>query len=481
LDHDVLVEALGLVHPSGFARRSVVIGAGVRRQAEDGCADLIVVRPSAREWHDRRWRTDAFATIHSRLAPEGTVFAIPPGRRHRRSMLAAVANSGLNVVDRVALLPDLRGTRQVMPIVPEALEHELLRTAPRGASLGRVLARLPPSTRLLELLLPAVGYVAQRHGSKPPVAWLRPPHGSTSGEWLLRSSWRGRSGAAVVLRLVPGAPRAALVAKVTKPELAETEASALQTIAANAELHGVRTPKLLSRVRLADRVALVEEALEGQPGAVWLARHPERLDPLVATLGGWLEQWAMATREVAALEPGELEESVLARARQLAPMLGDSESYLDWLVELGGRVVGKPLARTAAHQDLTMWNLVISSSGRIGVLDWAEATSRAFPLGDLVYAAVDAVAAVDSYRARPDAFAACFAAGARRSDVTGWLRRLAAGLELSAEAQTLCFHACWLRHAANELEQTGGRPGPFVAILRRLAVQRSIVPGAERK
>ena len=49
-------------------------------------------------------------------------------------------------------------------------------------------------------------------------------------------------------------------------------------------------------------------------------------------------------------------------------------------------------------------------------------------------------------------------------------RRLAVALGLDDVVQTLCFHACWLHHAANESDRSrdSGRT-PFVTILETIA------------
>jgi hypothetical protein len=41
-------------------------------------------------------------------------------------------------------------------------------------------------------------------------------------------------------------------------------------------------------------------------------------------------------------------------------------------------------------------------------------------------------------------------------------------LRIEPDVVELCFHACWLRHAANEAAR-GDDPRPFAEILRRVA------------
>jgi hypothetical protein len=76
---------------------------------------------------------------------------------------------------------------------------------------------------------------------------------------------------------------------------------------------------------------------------------------------------------------------------------------------------------------------------------------------------------VAGYRDRPEAFAACFAPGGAFVGLTRELLDGAArsrGME--GPAVELCLHACWLRHADNELRKVGGGgERPFLAILQR--------------
>jgi hypothetical protein len=48
--------------------------------------------------------------------------------------------------------------------------------------------------------------------------------------------------------------------------------------------------------------------------------------------------------------------------------------------------------------------------------------------------------------------------------------RLCRSLGLSETLAALCFHACWVQHAADEVaEGTAMEPGPFLRIVERLA------------
>ena len=108
------------------------------------------------------------------------------------------------------------------------------------------------------------------------------------------------------------------------------------------------------------------------------------------------------------------------------------------------------------------------------MLDWAEAEPAGLPLTDFFYAIGDAAAACDGYRDRLEAVRACFVPGGQRADLVAPLQeRLRTSLGLSREAAELCFHACWLRHAANEQRRAvPGEQRPFLEIVRWAAATR---------
>jgi hypothetical protein len=98
-------------------------------------------------------------------------------------------------------------------------------------------------------------------------------------------------------------------------------------------------------------------------------------------------------------------------------------------------------------------------------------------MGDLVYAAVDAVAAGDRYRDRAAAFDQCFHA----DHSVGRLVREACGrvgraIALPPEVAAIAFHACWLHHAGNESRKRAqGERRPFLELLQRAADGRDTI------
>jgi hypothetical protein len=120
-----------------------------------------------------------------------------------------------------------------------------------------------------------------------------------------------------------------------------------------------------------------------------------------------------------------------------------------------------------------MANVLLGDGVPIGVVDWEMAREDGLPLVDLVYAIADAAAARERYTARPEAFDEMF--GAQPATLaTRLVGRQTEDLNLEPRLIRVCFHACWLHHAANEARVSPGG-GPFLAILERVARAPSAV------
>jgi len=64
--------------------------------------------------------------------------------------------------------------------------------------------------------------------------------------------------------------------------------------------------------------------------------------------------------------------------------------YVEALHALAVRLEGRTVVLSAAHNDLTMANVLVAGSG-VGVVDWESASATAPPLADLWYALADGV------------------------------------------------------------------------------------------
>ena len=265
------------------------------------------------------------------------------------------------------------------------------------------------------------------------------------------------SASAVVLRVVePG-----VFVKVGATAAAEAER--LARLGAAARAAGGAVPELLRTGSLGGRTVAVQSEVAGRPAALLLAAQPRLLGRVVEAIARWLERWSAATARRTPLTRALLERELLAPAAALEPELRGGREYVEWLGQKADAADGMSMPFVSAHQDLTMANVLVRDDGAIGVVDWATAAEEALPLGDLLYALVDAHAAAGRYADPAASFAACFAPDGLAAEP---LARLAARLELDAAAVELCFHACWLRHARNEASRPEGTR-PFLRILER--------------
>ena len=231
-------------------------------------------------------------------------------------------------------------------------------------------------------------------------------------------------------------------------------------------------PEDVGVVRLGAREVRLQQALGGDLAAAVLARRPERAASTIDQVAEWLRRWHRGTVRREPLTRARLEREVLGPAAAVAAELADGGAYVAALAERCARLEGREAPLVAAHNDLTMWNLLLDPGGGLGVVDWESAEEAALPFKDLLYATADAAAAADSrYGDRLGAVRTCFAPGGARAAATARLRAaLATELGATPELEQLCWHACWLGHAANEATATGRRgPRPFLEIVRWVA------------
>jgi aminoglycoside phosphotransferase (APT) family kinase protein len=206
----------------------------------------------------------------------------------------------------------------------------------------------------------------------------------------------------------------------------------------------------------------------GRTAASLLVAKVQPPEAVIAGLVEWLAKWAQATRRPGVLDTEWVERHLVVPATTLRHDL--PESYLAWLRSRAEAAIGEPLSAVATHGDLTMTNVLLAG-GSLGVVDWEAADADGLPLRDLLYAAVDATAARDGYRDRLAAFERCFPLQRRSIALLGaGLDRLRRDAGLTEATTTLCVHACWLQHAADERRKRGpDEARPFLSIVRHLA------------
>jgi hypothetical protein len=251
---------------------------------------------------------------------------------------------------------------------------------------------------------------------------------------------------------------------------ADREARMLELLGSAAEAAGARVPRLLADGHVGSKPALVETVLRGTPTASLLTHSPQRFGEVAEAVTDWLERWHGSTARPATVSPDLLERELFEPLAEIEARLPDAAAYRDWLAVRCAAVAGSEIQLVATHNDLTMWNVLLERQRAIGVLDWAEAADGGLPLTDFFYALVDAASACGGSASRLDALRSCFDAVGSRADAVATLReRLRGRLRLAPELVELAFHACWLRHARNELRATGSSEGPFQEIAAWLA------------
>ncbi|MBI3769760.1 MAG: hypothetical protein HY271_14910 [Deltaproteobacteria bacterium] len=465
-------------------------GAIERSHATRENADLVLVGPGRGECRRSGWLEEALASASAILDADGVIYVVLPATRRRRAA-ALLRAQGLELVATVAHLPNVKTSRYLVPVTPLALRYALSRlisSYPRARRLARVLLELAGAGHVVGTILPAVALVVRRPAARPPFEWLlRFPESVTAlgGDLAWRvvmvTSWRAQGGSTVLHLLAPGREQATLVVKVPGiPEdvvRIEQEESILRRLGPAARAAGARLPEA-RLAQLADgRPVLVQTAVTGRPLAAMIAERPGTLAAILEEVSAWLERWNRSTRRVEALDAAVLEREILRPAALVTPLVAAGEQYRSWLAARCASLAGAQVPFTARHNDLTMRNVLADGEAPLGIVDWETGEEKGLPNGDLAYTVVDAVAAAAGYASRVEAFAQSFLPEGEHARIVSRLfARSCRALEVCPALAEIAFHACWLRHAADELRVAEGPArGPFLEVVERLARQRDRV------
>ena len=331
--------------------------------------------------------------------------------------------------------------------------------------------------RLLTLFWKPLAVTVRRPGARPLFEWLFQgedlqalPAGA-----IVRTSWRGEDGARIVYgfpkdRILPSVVAKTVPAhKAAKPA---HERNVLSDLSITARRTGVQVPAI---VGTRDNERYSSQLLSFIPGrsvSDWLELSADRFSSIMSQIVDWLESWNRATVVNRPLKRDQLEQALLNPLDQMASSLEGIEKYRGWLVARSLAAVKYPVPLVAAHNDLTMSNVLLDEKDRLGVVDWETACLQSLPLGDFYYAVTDAVRIVAHSRDWLSAFKSCFLPGGSSfAAVTAWQEQLQSAIDLPASLVELCFHACWLHHAFNEYRTSQpGRPRPFFEIVQWLAL-----------
>jgi hypothetical protein len=482
-----------LLHPDGVVDSVRVIGSACRDELvlcpqdqgrPSSVAGLVVLAPTHEEGADPDWLRAAVEEASQALRRNGVLYVLAE-RYWRGHALRLLRECGL-LVEKVYLHhPRWPETHLLIPASFDAVAYaysRLIHTNPTRRNLALTALSAPGALRIAAQLFAQTGLLARHPEAQPALKWL--PEGSGEGrQAIVHASWRGPSGA-VLLHALTRDSEAAAIAKVWLSE-AGTEAfsremSGLRLAESTNGAAGATVPHLLRHGDLRGRPYLVESVVTGEKAAEALGREPALLPAVLSQLADWLAHWNSVTARIHLVTEEEIERLALGPARMLAGELGFDGQYEAKLRELGGRMLARPARSVASHGDLTMVNVLIGENdGRLGVIDWEEASSDGLPLADWFYAAVDAVAATGGYRDRVAAWDACFGPhGAQRPLIASLQAPLAEVTGLNPDLVSFSFHACWLKHALGERRETAkAAPDEFLSIARRAAA--ALIHGPE--
>jgi hypothetical protein len=447
---------------------------------QGGAIDIAVVAPAPAEL-DRTWLEAAIGEAAERLAPDAVLWVIV-SRRWRRTAERALSRSGLAQLDAILTVPAWPRTSHLVPIAPATLGDAGVRhlgLAPALARAAGVLTRTKAGVTVLRRTAPGCALLAARRPPPMALRWLAELDGAAGvATATVVVGTRDDARVAVATRFADGASTPDLVVKVPLDEPGRErlrgEREALEALGPAAARAGAAVP-VLRPVGIPWLLAMAP--LAGPPASAVLARDAGQLGRLATAVADWLRAWGRATASATVASPAVLDELLLAPLEQVAAALSMPPAYRDALQRLAGRLAGHELVLTAAHNDLTMANVLDAGDG-IGVVDWEEAAAAGLPLRDLWYALADALArarglthaeAVEALvRGAPETPAALAAAPAN----------LSVELSLSRDQSLLGFHACWLAHGADELRR-GQSEGPFLAVVRQVASARLLWPDGD--
>ena len=473
---------LELYHPAGTAPRMRVVGSewlsllGPPRPANDeGQADLVVVAPTDAECRAPGWFTRAANSTAAALADEAVAFLIAP-RRWRSQLLSAARAAGLELGPAVLHLPNYAWSRHLVAADRSALRYATECLLPRTSWKSRaasLVCRFPGGERLVAYQ-GAASVIARRRGGTALLAWLSEAAGTPvrADRVVVTPSWRAQQATFTIAVVDEGTIAPWLVARVgSGPKAAREdlgEERALAAFSDSAQAAGAAVPRVKTSTQLDGAPVVVESGVAGRVAATLLAERPDEADAVLDRTLVWLLRWNRLTAAESQLTRAYVEQEVLSPARAVTPSLEVGADYLARLERLCDELVGRRSTLVAAHDDLTMVNVLVGRDGGLGVVDWDTARPDALPLVDFFYAVVDVSTASTSYADRPRAFEACFVKGVQPPAVREHQQRFEQALAVDPPVAELAFHACWLHHAANELAR-GETNGSFLAIVRLLA------------
>lgn len=459
------------INASGASQRVRVV-TGAMEPSSGRVSDVVIFAPAGPFHPEARTLEEGVAEAVTAMAHGAVLYAVAP-RHLRQKTLRLLRRHGLEIgPPRLHLRSG--AARYYIPLTARCLGFAVdsWPLPRRWRFVVQLLRAVPGSSTILGFLLPTIGFAASR-SKESPFSWLLSRLPGTPTEALVATSWRQTEASALVFGFAGRDTVPMIVAKQAPPSKRTTashESEMLMEVGVAAQQAGVGVPRLIEFLDESGQTYVLETGVSGRPLSQLLATWPAELSTVVHKLSRWLETWHQNTLQRTILTPAECEEMILEPARALVEGLHFGPEYLAWLQAASSRLIGKEVPWVNTHNDLTMANVLQDQDGRICVVDWEVARSRGLPLADFWYSACDAATACGPGD-RAAMFNHCFlgggALGALVEPHDRQLRKIVGG---PPEWLELCFHACWLQHAANEQTQRlADEDSPFLAIVNALA------------
>jgi len=459
---------LELLLPTGRTNNALVLGddcppvlAPSRAEVDvsGGTVDLVILAPSGTQRRDSRWVRQAAETTASRISQDGIAYVVPGSAIQLRR---ALAGEGLRSAETVLHIPDVGRTRYLVPVGTSAESYALEGGIPMSPYKRRLASGLGTHGRAI---FGPTGVIHRRDPQAPLADWLFRLDAREEPVSTIIAVPAARTGKLIVYRFAGERREPDAIVKLGTG--AGNELRALRRIGPGAGEAGARVPVALASGRLDSMPFVLESIVTGRAAVDLVVRGRIRPQEVQSQIALWLERWNRSCARPRPIVRNDVERFLLAPASR-ASLAGP---YLEFLQALGARAVGRSCSFVPSHGDLTLANVLVDPQDGLGIVDWECATDNSLPLTDLLYAGADAVAARRRYADRLAAFEACFvSSGEHFSALESLRQRLATTLGLDPVVQALCFHACWLHHAANEASrQPDSSRRPFVTILERIA------------
>lgn len=482
---------LELLHPDGSAGTSLVLGGNCPQTLlpessipSEQEIELFIVAPTAEECIKKGWLECAVASVNQRLSKNGVCYLlVPPHWRWKTIKL--LSHAGLVMDTSFWHFPNWAASHYLIPLKQGPIEFAVHRIIPASSwkkTLAKKILNYNGLQEFLRVFWKPVGVSFRRAEALPLFQWLFQEH---PGKAIVRRSWRGDHSAQILYAFSPSDAQPSAIIKTGSASSSSAcigrEAKVLDLLTDGVRNAGARVPDVLRSQRIGQRSSLFLTPLHGQAVSDLLVSNPDLLSPLFTKIVRWLERWHITTKRVQQIDARQLEDAILIPLEKLAPYLQDGEGYLNWLSKQIRSVSATPLPVVATHNDLTMANVLMDD--QIGVVDWETGSAESWPLIDFYYAVTDAARIAHGYRSWLEAFKSCYEPqGSFSQEVRGWDRQLRSAIGISEPYAELCFHACWLHHAANEHAVSGPRePRPFLQIVQWLALNRDASAGNQIK